>query len=428
MDLLSNFEPWWRFAAALFIGALIGLEREYVRQRSEDPEFAGIRTFSLMALLGAIAAYLSREHGLLLFVIAYVGITLLVWATYLGDVMQGHEEGITTEVVALIVPLLGGIVVWGEFALAASLGVIVAFVLALKPVLHGLARRMSASDLRATLEFALITAVVLPILPNQSFGPFGVLNPFQVWLLVVFVSGIGFFGYVLIKILGAEQGVGLTGVLGGLVSSTATTVSFAGRSKDSPELSSIFAQGIVLSSSVMLPRVFIEVAVVHPPLLRVVSIPLGAMMLVSLGSVFYLWRNKRHEASEARKQVEVSNPLRLKTAITFALAFSVVLIVVRASNEFFGEAGVYVASILTGITDVDAITLTASELASVGQIAAPVAAVAVLLATLVNTLAKGVMAWILGTPQLRPTIVRAFGLVLLTGILSTALTVGIWLT
>jgi uncharacterized membrane protein (DUF4010 family) len=426
MDLLANFEPWWRFAAALFIGALIGLEREYVRQRSEDPEFAGIRTFSLMALLGAIAAYLSREHGLLLFVIAYVGIALLVWATYLGDVMQGHEEGITTEVVALIVPLLGAVVVWGEFALAASLGVIVVFVLSLKPTLHGLARRMSAADLRATLEFALITAVVLPILPNQSFGPFGVLNPFQVWLLVVFVSGIGFFGYILIKILGAEQGVGWTGVLGGLVSSTATTVSFAGRSKDSPALSSIFAQGILLTSSVMFPRVFIEVAVVHSPLLRVVSIPLSAMMMVSLGLVLYLWRKKRGETHETRKQVEVSNPLRLKTAITFALAFSVVLIVVRASNEFFGEAGVYAASALTGITDVDAITLSVSELAAYGQISAPVAALSVLLATLVNTLAKGVMAWTLGAPQLRPTIVRAFGLVLLTGILTTALTASIW--
>jgi uncharacterized membrane protein (DUF4010 family) len=421
MELFLNIEPWWRFGAALLIGALIGLEREFVQQRTEDPEFAGIRTFSLFALLGAVAAYVTQLHGILPFIVAYIMLALLIWASYLGEIYRGHEEGITTEVVALIVPLLGAMVVWGSFELAAALGVITALILALKPTLHNLARRMSAVDLRATLEFALITAVVLPLLPNRNFGPFNVINPFHVWLLVIFVSGIGFLGYILIKILGAEQGVGLTGVLGGLVSSTATTVSFAGRSKEDPGLSSVLVRGVVLASCLMYPRVMIEVAVVYAPLLKIVSVPLAVMLLVSLGFVYFLWRKRKVDEQESRERMDVSNPLRLPTAITFALAFSIVLIVVQAANEFLGYAGVYLASALAGVTDVDAITLSVSDLASSGQIELGVAATAIVLATLVNTTAKAVIAWILGSHELRRAVARAFAVVLLTGIVSGAI-------
>jgi uncharacterized membrane protein (DUF4010 family) len=416
---LLNLEPWWRFAVALLIGALIGLEREFVQQRTGEEDFAGIRTFSLMSLLGAIGAYLVEDYGLLPFLAAYIGIILLVWASYLGEIMRKHEEGITTEVAAISVPLLGALVVWGEFELASALGVIIALVLALKPTLRNLTSRMSATDLRAILEFLLITAVVLPLLPDSNFGPFNVINPYQTWLLVILVSGIGFFGYVLIKILGAEQGVGVTGILGGLVSSTATTVSFSGRSKANPELSSILAQGILLTSSVMFPRIMIEVAIVYTPLLRVIAIPIVAMLCASLGLVFFLWRRRNTQDQEERKPVEVSNPLRLPTAITFALAFVVVLIIVRWANEVFGEAGVYVASALSGVTDVDAITLSVSELASSSQMESQVAGFAVVLAALINTIAKGVMAWSLGSSELRITILRGFSIIVATGLLSS---------
>lgn len=419
MENLLNLEPWWRFAVAILIGALIGLEREFVQQRAGEEDFAGIRTFTLMSLLGAIGAYLAEDYGLLPFILAYIGIILLVWASYLGEIVRKHEEGITTEVAAISVPLLGALVVWGEFELASALGVIIALVLALKPTLRNLTSRMSAGDLRAILEFLLITAVVLPLLPNSNFGPFNVINPYQIWLLVILVSGIGFFGYMLIKILGAEQGVGVTGLLGGLVSSTATTVSFSGRSKGNPELSSILAQGILLTSSVMFPRIMIEVAIVYTPLLRVIAIPMVAMLCVNLGLVFFLRRRRNIRDHEERKPVEVSNPLRLPTAITFVLAFVVALIVVQWANEAFGEAGVYVASAISGVTDVDAITLSVSELASNSQLQPQVAGFAVVLAALVNTVAKAVMAWSLGSNELRKTIVRAFGIVVFTGLVSS---------
>ncbi len=417
---LLNLEPWWRFAAALLIGALIGLEREFVQQRSGEQEFGGIRTFALMALLGAVAAFLTDQYGPLIFLAVYLGLILLLWASLLASSMRGVEEGITTEVTALLVPLFGAMMIWNQPAVAAALGVITALILALKPRLHGAARRMSAEDLRATLEFSIITAVVLPLLPNEGFGPFGVLNPFQIWLLVVFISGIGFLGYVLMKYLGPERGVGITGLLGGLVSSTATTLSFAGRSKTNAGLSTVLAQGILIASCVMFPRVLIEVAVVNPELVRQVVVPLAAMLIAGVITVYILWRRGRAEETVDHGGVELSNPLRLKTAITFGLVFAVVLVAVEAANEYFGSAGVYVASILAGITDVDSITLSVSNLSLKGLLDARVAAIAIILATIMNTIAKAVMAMVLGTPRLRRLVSRAFGFVVLAGLISGA--------
>lgn len=415
---LLNLEPWWRFAAALLIGALIGLEREFVQQRSGEQEFGGIRTFALMSLLGAVAAFLTDQYGPLIFLAVYLGLILLLWASLLASSMRGVEEGITTEVTALLVPLFGAMMIWNQPAVAAALGVITALILALKPRLHGAARRMSAEDLRATLEFSIITAVVLPLLPNEGFGPFGVLNPFQIWLLVVFISGIGFLGYVLMKYLGPERGIGITGLLGGLASSTATTLSFAGRSKTNAGLSTVLAQGILLASCVMFPRVLIEVAVVNPALVRQVVVPLATMLIAGVIAVYILQRRGRAEEKADHGGVELSNPLRLKTAITFGLVFAVVLVAVEAANEYFGSAGVYIASILAGITDVDSITLSVSNLSLKGLLDPRVAAIAIILATIMNTIAKAVMAMVLGTPRLRRLVSRAFGLVVLAGLIS----------
>ena len=419
---LLNLEPWWRFAAALLIGALIGLEREFVQQRSGEQEFGGIRTFALMALLGAVAAFLTDQYGPLIFLAVYLGLILLLWASLLASAIRGEEEGITSEVAALLVPLLGAMMIWNQPAVAAALGVITALILALKPRLHGAARRMSAEDMRATLEFSIITAVVLPLLPNEGFGPFGVLNPFQIWLLVVFISGIGFLGYVLMKFIGTEQGVGITGLLGGLVSSTATTLSFAGRSKTNAGLSTLLAQGIILASCVMFPRVLIEVAVVNPGLVKQVVAPLVAMLIAGVIGFYILWRRGRAEKKAEHGGVELSNPLRLKTAITFGLVFAFVLVAVEAANEYFGSAGVYLASILTGITDVDSITLSVSNLSLKGLLDERVAAMAIIMATIMNTITKAVMAMVLGTPRLRRLVSRAFGVVVLTGLISGAAT------
>ena len=424
MDLL-NLEPWWRFGAAILIGALVGLEREFVQQRIGEPDFAGIRTFSLMALLGAVSAFITEQQGILPFLVVYAGLALLVWLSYLGDVYRGRQEGITTEVAALLTPLFGAMVVWGHAELATALGVITALTLSLKPRLHRVAQRMSSEDLWAMLEFALIAAVVLPLLPDRTFGPLDVLNPYEIWLLVVLVSGIGFFGYVLMKVLGAERGIGLAGILGGIASSTATTLSFSGRSKKHPGLSSAFGRGIILSSSMMFPRVLVEVFAVYSPLVADVFVPVAAMFVTGVAAFAVTWWRDRSDELSDEEAVDLSNPLNLSTAIKFGLLFAMVLIVTKGSDRFFGTAGVYAASVITGVADVDAITLSASELAATGGIEPQVAAVAIILAVLTNTITKAALAVILGSRQLRPTIIRAFGAMVLVGISSTVITL-VW--
>ncbi len=421
MENLINVEPWWRFGVALLIGALVGLEREFAQQKQGEPDFAGIRTFSLIGLLGAVTASLSQEfESLSIALVAFGGLILLTVASYVGDVIRTkEEEGITTEVSVMLAYLFGAMVVWDKAEIAISLAVVTALLLSLKGRLHEAIRRMHAEDLRVTLQFGLVAAVVLPLLPDRAIDPLGVVNPFQVWLLVVFVSGIGFAGYILMKVLGAEQGISLTGLLGGLVSSTATTLSFSTRSKETPSLSSHFAQAIVITSSVMFPRIAIEVLVVYSPLLRYVIVPLAAMLGAGVIAVILMWRRHRQEEEIGdEKAVELKNPLKLSTAIMFGLVFAVVLIVVELAQGFFGAAGVYVASVITGLTDVDAITLSVSELAGSGQIAPQVAGTAVIVAALTNTIVKAGIAYSVGSPQLRRVIVRVFGATVAVGIVS----------
>jgi uncharacterized membrane protein (DUF4010 family) len=422
MDPSFSLEPWWRFGAALLIGALVGLEREYIQQRSGDAEFAGIRTFALLALLGAVAAFFSQRFGIIIFISAYLAIAVLILGSMVGEIyVHRREEGITTEVVGLLMPFLGAMVIYDNAELAAALAVISALVLASKPALHGLASRMSPADLRATLEFALITAVVLPILPNQVYGPYGVLNPYAIWLMVVLVSAIGFFGYVLMKLWGAARGISLTGLLGGLVSSTAVTLSFAGRSVEAPALAPSFALAITLASTVLFPRVLVEVALVHPPLLPTMLIPLGFMLTAGLLGAWWLWRRSVPLGGQGADPVSLKNPLKLTTAITFGLAFGLVLLVVEAANATFGDAGVYAASAITGLVDVDAIALGSANLAADGALAEGVAAAAITLAVLVNTAVKAIVALSIGAPALRRNLGRTFGLMIAAGLIGGAL-------
>jgi uncharacterized membrane protein (DUF4010 family) len=423
MEAFLNLEPWWRFGAALLIGALIGMEREFVQQHAEQRSFAGIRTFSFIALFGAVAAYVARSQGEVVFIVAFSGYVLLVAGNRLAMVLRDRSEGRTTEIVALMTPLLGALVIWDHPDIAAALSVITALILSLKFPLHNIARRMSIADLRATLQFALLALVVLPLLPNRPLGPYGVLNPFQIWLLAVFVSGISFLGYLLMKLMGTERGTGLAGIFGGLVSSTAATVSFAGRSREDPRLAAVSAIAIVLASTVMFPRLLIEVLVVNASLLSVLWLPITAMLLTGALAAVLLWRGRPAPPEDASNTLELGNPLRILSAIGFALLFAIVLVAVKAASASFGTAGLYLAGGLSGLTGVDTITLSASGLAAQGQIEAQSAAGAIVLAALVNTAAKAFLASFLGPTALRRTILWAFGAVMAVGIIVGLLTV-----
>lgn len=420
MFSISEFEPWWRFGFALVIGALIGLEREFFQQKEDSPDFAGIRTFSLIALLGSVSSYLADDFGIILAALALGGLILMIVVSYSGALVRSKTEtGITTEVAAILTFLFGVLVMGDHASVAIALAVITSLLLTFKGKLHGFIRNMSVDDIHVTLQFALVAAVILPLLPNRTIDPLGLLNPFQIWLMVVFVSGIGFSGYVLMKIWGPSRGINLMGVLGGLASSTATTISFSSASREYPQMAQHYARAVVLASTVMFPRVLFLILVIHPPLAFKVIIPFILMLLTGLIFIFVSQKNMSPEAVAIHPEYKITNPLKLSTAIKFGLLFAFVLIVVEYSQKLLGSSGVYLASFLTGLTDVDAITLSVARLVKNAQLSSDVAGISVMIAALMNTVSKGAISYFSGSPELRKPVIRAFILMVLVGAVSS---------
>jgi len=319
--------------------------------------------------------------------------------------------------VAVMLTFLFGVSVMGDQGkIAIALAVLTSLLLALKGRLHGVIRRMSTEDLRVTLQFALVAAVILPLLPDRAIDPLGLLNPFQVWLMVVLVSGIGFSGHVLMKVLGPSRGISLTGILGGLASSTATTISFSSASRENPAMSAYYARAVVLASSMMIPRVLLLVLVIYPPLLRVVSIPLAAMLVSGLGITFFLQRKNTTSANDLEHPVKLPHPLKLSTAIKFGLIVAVVLIVLEFAQEAFGSVGVYFASATAGLVDMNAIALSVGQIVSQAQLDIQVAGIAIVIAALMNTISKGAIVHFTGSSELRRTAIRSFAVILLAGL------------
>jgi uncharacterized membrane protein (DUF4010 family) len=403
-----------RFGAALGLGVLLGLERE--RTKVPERSFAGVRTFALVALAGALAAYFQQTLAEPWLALALFGaVVALVVVSYAVTAKLG-EVGITTEVSALIAFLLGWLCLLGQVPLAASLGVATALTLALKDWLHRLAKRIEPADVEATLKFAIVTLIILPLVPNENFGPapLDVINPYKIWLMVVLISGLNFASYLLVKILGAEHGVGLTGILGGLVSSTAVSLGFAQRSRQQPEQSPALALGILLAWTVMFARVIVLVAVISQPLAARLALVIGGLAAVSLLICLVLWRGGRSAGASAEVAAG-ENPFELGQAVQFGLLFGIVTLAARAAQVYLGDAGLYLAGAVAGLTDVDAIALSMANLAAADSASLLAAARTIVIAVGANTLLKAVVAASLGNAQLRRIILPATAVLLLAG-------------
>jgi uncharacterized membrane protein (DUF4010 family) len=315
---------------------------------------------------------------------------------------RNGDTGITTEFSALLCFTLGLLCARGQEQFAAWIGVAMALLLALRDWLHRLAHRIEAADVEATLKFAIVTLLVLPLVPNQLYGPepLNVLNPYKIWLMVVLISGLNFASYILVKTVGKEHGIGIAGVLGGLVSSTATTLGFAQRSRQHGEDASALAQGIVLAWTVMYLRVIIMSWLVNSALGWRLALSVGILCVCSIGACYWLWRKRRPERELG--QVEAgSNPFDLDQAIKFGLLFGVVVFLAKAAQVYLGDAGLYLAAGIAGLTDVDAITLAMADLTRADQANLDIATRAIVIAVLANTLVKSVMAASLGSTGLR---------------------------
>jgi uncharacterized membrane protein (DUF4010 family) len=379
-------ELFQRLGIALGLGLLVGLQRERIRST-----LGGFRTFPLVTLLGAISGVLAETHGGWVLAGGFLSLAGVIVAGQIESV--DDKGGITTEVAMILMFAVGAFTMVGQPTIAAAVGGAVAVLLHLKPQMHSLARRLDDPDFKAIMQFVLITLVILPILPHKAYGPYQVLNPYKIWLMVVLIVGISLGGYIIYKFFGEKAGALAGGVLGGIISSTATTVSYARRSKTSPEVSALAALVIMVASSIVFARVLIIISAAAPDLFPSAVGPLGTMFGILLAISIAFWLFTKRERAELPPQ---GNPSELKAALFFAGLYALVLLAVAAAKERFGARGLYLVAIVSGLTDMDAIALSLSEMAARKQLAPGAAWRLIMVAALSNLVFKAAAVAFLG--------------------------------
>jgi uncharacterized membrane protein (DUF4010 family) len=406
MDV-SSVEP---LALALGLGLLVGLQREWSAHH-----LAGIRTFALITVLGALLGLLSQTLGAWLLAAGLGGVVaLLLVGTVLAFLGRQEELGLTTEVAALVMYAVGVTLAYGQTTLGLIIGGGVAVLLQWKQPLHTLVGRFSEADIRAIFNLVLIALVILPILPNHGYGPYGVLNPFEIWLMVVLIVGISLGGYIAYKFFGARAGTLLGGVLGGMISSTATTISYARRTRHTEEAVGLAAFVIVTASTIVFGRVIFEVVIVAPELLSAIAPPLLVVMGVMGVSAAVLYGLRGSESEHVPLD---DDPSQLGPAVIFGLLYAAILFAVAAGRQWFGDRGLYVVAVISGLTDMDAITLSTAQLIKRGELDVHTGWRMILLASLSNVAFKGAAVAALGHRRLLRRVSAAFGIVLLCGLL-----------
>ena len=376
----------WSFLVATLLGFLIGLERERKREPS-GTIFAGIRTFPLISLFGAVSGWIATFTSDLLLFASFLAVALLLGLAYWRE-SAGTKLGGTTEVAALVTYGLGVLAGLEQFVAALAGAVLTTALLSLRQELRTLVGALTRQDLFAVVQFAAVSLVILPLVPDTPLGPWGVWNPRSIWLLVVLISGISFAGYVAVKIVGTRRGIGLSGLLGGLASSTAVTLSFSRLSRLQPILGRVFAAGVLAASAVVAPRLLVLLGVVQPSMVAAAAVPLAVFFSLTTISGLTLLRQRRTQEVAG---ADVNNPFELRTALSFGVVFALVLLLVRAADELFGTGGIYLASALAGVAQLDAVTLSLAEQVG-GGLAPDVAAQALALAVAANSLFKSVLA------------------------------------
>lgn len=423
---MLDFNVFYRLAAAIGIGLIIGLQREHTYYDQSGRHPAGVRTFTLVGLAGAMAALLSDQMGgVAPFVTGFVVVGMLLMAMHVSFAIGHckHEDstggylpggdGITTSIAVVIVYLLGGICWYGRLLESCVIVVVILWVLSAKEQLHTFAQKLSKEDILATVKFAVISALILPFLPNQAYGPAGleVLNPHTIWLFVVFISGIGFVGYVLIKLVGPGKGIWLTGLLGGLASSTALTLNLAGRSRENEDYASDFTLGIVLSWAVMYVRLYLICIFLSGALAKPLALPLLLPVVPALGYALYL--KVKEFRNHQQKSADFTNPFKLLPAIKFGVIFTCVMFVANAARVYLGSGALLACSFLGGAAEMDAVAFSVIDMNLKSGLAVRELVLALLFASLANTITKGGLVFFLGAKSMRRPILPAVVLICL---------------
>ncbi len=395
-------------AASAALGALIGLIRQWSEQEKHGErsvDFGGVRTHSLWGMLGCLGGATVGIAPWLLPVIVLAISAHQILARW-KSIEEGHGGG-TSFAAALLTLLAGTLVAWDMTKAAVLTTTLTMVMLGVKQPLHAWTRNFTSEDIRAALQFAAITGVILPLVPDHAMGPFDGFNPFSTWLMVVLISGVGFVGYVAMRVLGTKSGIVVTSLLGGLASSTATTLAFSRRSKEDPTRSVDYAFAISTACTVMVPRVVAVIFVLNPELALAVAWPLAAMTVPAL--LFAAWYLLRPTGRGQVDSPGVSNPLSLKTSIKFALLYALFAFLVKAATHLDMQSSLLPLSFVSGLTDMDAIALSMAETQRKGTVALELATQAVVMAAVANSILKAALAASLGSSGLRKPVALVLG-------------------
>lgn len=373
------------FITSLAIGLLIGLERE----RRPDAK-AGLRTFGLTAQLGTLSALIAQASGSSW--ILAVGMLLAGTMMLVANAVDPHDDGDpgTTSVVALMLAYGLGAAVWyGYGSLAVMLAIGTTALLYFKPQLQGMTRQLGPKDLISILQFGVLSFVILPILPDQDYGPYQAFNPYQIWRMVVLISGVSLAGYAALRLVGARHGAALIGFFGGLVSSTATTMVFARHARSDGQLTTTAAAVILIANLMVTLRLGVVATALAPSLAPQLGVVLGSGLLLGLIVAAIHWRSLGRQPD--LPMPEVTNPTEIKAALTFGLLYGVILFLAAWLQDIAGSQGLYLISLASGLTDVDAISLSTLRLFNLQKIGAQPAVTAIALAMLANLAFKSGM-------------------------------------
>lgn len=402
-------EVFLQLGISLLLGLLVGLQRE--RTASGMP---GLRTFPLISVLGTASALLATVYGGWVMAAAMAGLVVVLTFPNIVRLRQKDPDpGTTTNVAVLVMFAVGALLVAGPKSVAVVIGGGVAVLLQFKPELHRFSEKLGDTDLRAIMQFVLITCIVLPVLPNQTYDPLEVLNPFEIWLVVVLIVGISLGGYIAYKFLGREAGILLGGILGGAISSTATTVSYSRLARDDPRQAPAAAIVIMIASTVMFVRLFVEMAAVSREFLVRSAAPLLVLMLMTMIPSLVLWYRTRNGKGQMPEQ---SNPTHLKSALLFGLMYAVVLFALKAARQHAPGEALYPLAVLSGIADLDALNLSTARLARSDPQMLAEGWRLIVVGVLTNMVFKALVAGVLGSRRLLWEIAALYSVPMLGGI------------
>ena len=410
---LSQMDFFIRMLVAVGIGFVIGLEREHSSLSKKSELFAGVRTFVVVVLLGFLSTMVSILFFPWIFVGALFSVTFIVSVSYWITASRG-EIGGTTELTILLAFLLGCTTFMGFLEPSLALTVVVTVFLSLKVSLKTFIGQITHDELYAFITFVVLALLILPFLPNQTFGPFNVFNPKELGWVIVLTSGLGFVGYLLMKFLGTDRGILFTGIVGGLISSTVVTWIFSKKSKEVPDLSIHCAVAILAASTIMIIRVVVWIMIFNPSLWPALTLPVALIFFTGLGTSIYYYRQQRL-AKPMDTKIPLGKPLNLREAIFFGLLYTGILFLVSYANQQFGNAGIFISSAIAALTDIDAITISLSKLAG-ENMPFLTAQNAILLAALCNTIVKIGISVSAGSKQLRRFVLIGYGLIFLAGL------------